>query len=44
MRLAIIQTGKEKDGYIEVVSGIGFADRIVIENVGVLYDSCEVIM
>ena len=42
VRLAAIQTGEENDDYIEVVSGIGFVDRIVTDSSEVLYDGCEV--
>lgn len=42
VRLAEIQTGEEKGEYVEVVSGIGFADRIAAESTGKLYDGCEV--
>lgn len=42
VRLAAIQTGEENGEYIEVVSGIGFSDRIAAENTGELYDGCEV--
>ena len=42
VRLAAIQTGEENGNFIEVVSGIGFSDRIASENTGELYDGCEV--
>ena len=42
VRLAPIQTGEERDGYVEVVSGITFADRIVYQHSGELFDGCEV--
>ncbi len=42
VRLAPVQAGEERDGYIEVVSGIMFSDRIVIDSSGELYDGCEV--
>ena len=42
VRLAPIQTGAERDGYVEVVSGITFADRIVYQHNGELFDGCEV--
>ena len=42
VRLAPIQTGAERDGYVEVVSGITFADRIVYQHSGELFDGCEV--
>lgn len=42
VRLAEIQIGEESGDYVEVVSGIGFADRIAIESTGELYTGCEV--
>lgn len=42
VKLASIQTGEERDGYIEVVSGIIFSDRIVTESDEELYDGAEV--
>lgn len=42
VRLAEIQTGEENGDYVEVVSGIGFADRIAAESTGELYNGCEV--
>lgn len=42
VRLAPIQTGAERDGYVEIVSGITFADRIVYQHSGELFDGCEV--
>lgn len=42
VRLADVVTGQEKDGYCEVISGIGFSDRIVTECSGDLFDGCEV--
>lgn len=42
VRLVTVVTGEEKDGYAEVISGIGFFDRIVIESSGNLFDGCEV--
>ncbi|MDE7193091.1 MAG: hypothetical protein K2O14_03885 [Oscillospiraceae bacterium] len=42
VRLACVQTGGEHDGYIEVVSGIVFSDRIVTESSRELCDGAEV--
>lgn len=42
VRLAPVQTGEERDGYVEIVSGILFSDRIVTESSGKLYDGAEV--
>lgn len=42
VRLAPVQTGEERDGYVEVVSGLVFFDRIVTDSSGELYDGCEV--
>lgn len=42
VKLASVQTGEERDGYVEIVSGIMFSDRIVIDNSGKLCDGCEV--
>lgn len=44
VRLAPVQTGKESDGYTEIVSGIVFSDRIVISTTKELFDGCEVIV
>lgn len=42
VRLAPVQTGEERDGYAEVISGIMFSDRIAAESDKELYDGCEV--
>ncbi len=42
VRLAPVQTGEERDGYVEITSGILFSDRIVTESSGALYDGAEV--
>lgn len=42
VRLATVQTGEERDGYVEIVSGIMFSDRIVTESARMLYDGAEV--
>lgn len=42
VRLVPVQTGEERDGYVEVVSGIMFSDRIVTDSSGELYDGAEV--
>ncbi len=43
VRLTPIETGVEKDGYYEIISGIGYGERIVTESTGSLHDGCEVI-
>ena len=42
VRLAEVRTGEENGDYVEVVSGIGFTDRIAVESTGTLSDGCEV--
>lgn len=43
VREVYVETGeKTEDGYYEVVSGLSFSDRIVVERTGELYDGCEV--
>lgn len=42
VRLVTVITGEERDGYVEVISGIVFSDRIVTECSGNLFDGCEV--
>lgn len=42
VQLASVHTGEERDGYVEVVSGIMFSDRIVIDSTEELCDGCEV--
>lgn len=43
VREVYIETGERtEDGYYEVVSGLSFIDRIVVESTGELYDGCEV--
>lgn len=42
VRLAPVQTGEERDGYVEIISGIMFSDRIVTESSGELYDGAEI--
>ena len=42
VRKAPVQTGEEQDGYVEIVSGLMFSDRIVVESTETLYDGCEV--
>ena len=43
-RRADIETGREQDGYVEIVSGITHNERIVMEYTGYLYDGCEVVI
>lgn len=42
VRLAPVQVGEERDGYVEVVSGIIFSDQIVTESSAALCDGAEV--
>ena len=42
VRLVPVQTGEEADGYVEIVSGLIFSDRIVTGSSGELSDGCEV--
>ena len=44
IRLAKIETGRENNGYIEIVSGVSYNERIVSECTGELYDGCEVVV
>lgn len=42
VQLASVQTGEENGEYVEIVSGIGFTDRIATDSNKELYDGCEV--
>jgi hypothetical protein len=42
VRKAEIVTGEEKDGYLEVLSGLTYLDQIVTSDTAGLYDGCEV--
>ena len=42
VRLAEIETGAEYNGFAEVLSGIGYGDKIVVSTDTELYDGCEV--
>lgn len=44
VRCVTIQTGKKANGFVEIISGIDFTDRIVIESSDNLFDGCEVIL
>lgn len=44
IRLAEIETGRENNGYIEIVSGVSYNERIVSEYTGDLHDGCEVVI
>lgn len=39
-----IETGRENNGYIEIVSGISYNERIVTDYTGKLYNGCEVVV
>ncbi len=42
VRLAEIETGAEHNGFTEVLSGIGYGDKVVMNTDRELYDGCEV--
>ena len=42
VRLAEIETGAEYGGFTEVLSGIGYGDKVVVNTDKELYDGCEV--
>ncbi len=42
VRLAKIETGAEYGGFTEVLSGIGYGDKVVVNTDKELYDGCEV--
>ena len=42
VRLAKIETGAENNGFTEVLSGIGYGDKGVVNTDKELYDGCEV--
>lgn len=44
VQLAPISTGEWADGFVEVISGINFSDRIVEDSTGELFDGCEVVV
>lgn len=44
IRKVNIETGRKNNGYIEIVSGVSYNERIVSENAGDLYDGCEVVV
>lgn len=45
VRFTEVQGGRvSDDGYVEVISGINFSDRFVIESNKDLFDGCEVIV
>ncbi|MGN0655201.1 MAG: hypothetical protein ACI4KR_00260 [Ruminiclostridium sp.] len=44
IRRVNIETGREQDGYIEIVSGISHNELIVAEYTGALFDGCEVVV
>ena len=43
VRSAEVVTGQEAEGCYEIVSGIGFSDRIAVFGTEKLFDGCEVI-
>lgn len=44
VKLVNVETGDEREGYVEVISGINSADRIVMESSLDLFDGCEVVV
>ena len=44
VRHAEIETGAEHNGFTEVLSGIGYGDKVVISTNSELYDACEVFL
>lgn len=43
VRLAQVVTGTENDGYLEIVSGINYGEKIVTSSTAELYDGAEVV-
>ena len=44
VRLAQVVTGTENDGYLEIVSGINYGEKIVTSGTAELYDGAEVVV
>lgn len=44
VRLVQVVIGTEKDGYFEIVSGINYGEKIVIDSTAVLCDGAEVMV
>ena len=44
VQLVEIETGTEYNGFTEVLSGIGYGDKVVISTNSELYDACEVFL
>ncbi len=44
VRLAVIETGEEYNGFTEVLSGIGYGDKFVISTDSILSDGDEVLV
>ena len=44
VRLAQVVTGTENDGYLEIVSGINYGEKIVTSSTAELYDGAEVVV
>ena len=42
IKLVQVVTGAEKDGYLEIVSGINYGEKIVTSSTAELYDGAEV--
>ena len=44
VRSAVVEKGAEYNGFTEVLSGIGFGDKVVISSDTALYDGCECVV
>lgn len=44
VRLAHVVTGEENDGYLEIISGINYGEKIVTSSTAELYDGAEVVV
>lgn len=44
VRCVTVQTGKKANGFVEIISGIDFTDRMATESSDNLYDGCEVVL
>ena len=44
VRLVQVVTGTENDGYLEIISGINYGEKIVTSSTAELYDGAEVVV
>ena len=44
VRLVQVETGTENDGYLEIISGINYGEKIVTSSTAELYDGAEVVV